>query len=209
MDHPTIEVGSILAKNERLLQRTFSTQRLGRQKYSVRLSAAELWQRQNKHLNISTTFSFTSPAPELDWFNMLKKAVSRPQIKNVLSLWKVRQDLRVGLKAFACDGFVYRPRATANLAVIAEQEPSVASFIELGQRTDRFRVCLARLHWKITEKTWRTMRSFAGLLKDELERLDFGKVALIKPITAKTKNWEDLLSDVNHHMGGTNERTAR
>lgn len=203
MDHPCLRVGTIETPDERRLQRIFSTQWHRRWKYSVRLHASDSWQREHGMLNTCGGLMFTSAPPEEDWFAAIKEMVCRPTAQNATELWRLRHDACVGLKAFLGDQFVYRPRATASFGLMTEQEPSNDSYVALSEDRDRFGLPKARLHWRITEKTWRTKRAFAVVMKAEIERLGLGRVTLIEPIVSGTKDWEDLLSDVNHHMGGT------
>src|SRR5262249_9006414 len=89
------------------------------------------------------------------------------------------------------------------LSFMTEQEPTTRSYIALSDRTDRFGTRLARVNWSITEKTWQTIRRFADEIVFEMDRLQLGHVVLRPDLRANVTNWEDCLTDVNHHMGGT------
>jgi choline dehydrogenase-like flavoprotein len=203
MDHPTLYVGTVEPTDERRLQRIFSTQWRNRWKYSVRISASETWQREHGMLNTSGGLMFATPEGRTDWFHQLKETVRRPKPAGLAKLWAARGNVAKGLRAFLGDRFVYRPGAVSTLGLMSEQEPSPDSYVALSDETDRFGLRKARLHWRISEKTWRAKRAFAHVLKDEIERLGLGRVTLNEPIAGGTRDGESLLNDVNHHMGGT------
>jgi choline dehydrogenase-like flavoprotein len=154
-------------------------------------------------LNTAGGFMFTNTSSEDDWFEMLKQSARHPTLRSVAALWKLRRDVCAGMGALLGSGFVYRPRAVASLGLTTEQEPSRESYVALSEDNDRFGLPKARLHWHISDKTWQTKRAFAPVMKAEIERLGFGWVTLIDPIVSGTKDWESLLTDTNHHMGGT------
>lgn len=204
MDHPTIRVGTIeTPPSERRLQRTFSTQWRGRWKYSVRIHAAESWQRKHRMLNTAGGFMFMHACSEDDWFEMFKKQIRHPTFRSAAALWKLRRDVCAGMGALLGSRFVYRPRAVVSLGLTTEQEPCSGSYVTLSKDNDRFDLPKARLHWHISSKTWQTKRAFSAIMKAEIERLGFGRVTLIDPIVSGSKDFESLLTDTNHHMGGT------
>lgn len=203
MDHPCLTAGEVDASDDRRLQRLFGGQRIGIRRYSVRISASDAWQRERRLLNSSASLMFAYDSARDDWLAALGNAARRPSPGNLSALWRLRRESCSGLVALIGGRFVYRPGAKALLCLMTEQEPTPESRIDLSEDPDRFGLPRARLHWRVSEKTWLAKRAFATVVKEEIERLGLGRVTLIDPILSGADNWEELLCDVNHHMGGT------
>ena len=103
---------------------------------------------------------------------------------------------------------IYKPGAAAKLLLMCEQEPSRDSYIALGEAKDRFGARKARLHWHVDASTWTTMVHFTETIAEEMERVGLGQVRLDAGLRADAPDWENRLSDVNHHMGGTRMSAA-
>jgi choline dehydrogenase-like flavoprotein len=201
MDHPTLDLGTIETGDSLRLQRQFATHRYRRWKYSVRLSAAEDWLERHSFPNISASILFI-PDSSRDWLNVVKGLLVRPLVGGCLDLFRVLPDVVLGLYYLLLRGFVFRRSARPRLSVMAEQPPSAESYIGLSDQLDQFGLPKARLHWTIDDSVVQLIRSFALVLKSELERIGFGKVILNKELFADDAKVKDSLGDVNHHMGG-------
>ena len=107
------------------------------------------------------------------------------------------------MAAYLKDKFYYKVNAVNKILVMVEQEPLTESCIMLDKERDQFDMPKASIHWEISYKTWQTVVETSTLLKKEIERLDFGRVAIHPHVNPENNDWERYLSDVNHHMGGT------
>jgi len=105
--------------------------------------------------------------------------------------------------ALVRDGFVYKRGLEPALVVMAEQEALPGSRITLGRERDGFGMPKLSLHWEVSPRTWRTVVAFCRMVKGEVERLGYGRVNLRREIAEGAEDRTDLLTDVNHHMGGT------
>lgn len=132
----------------------------------------------------------------------LKNFIRSPRPASALKMMKSSGQLAEGLWAIARTGLIYKPGAAARLSLMCEQEPSRDSYIALADAKDRFGARKARLHWRVGNSTWATMCRFTETIGEEMQRLGLGHVRLDEGLRAGTPDWENRLSDVNHHMGG-------
>lgn len=202
MDHPCIEAGQVEPMDGYRFQRAFNTQIRKGRKYSLRLSASEEWMREQGWLNVSASFLMKSKEGKFDPY---------AEMGSFRNLWGGHQErfratmvsLAATAGALLRDGFVYKRGLVPVLAVTAEQEALPESRITLGRERDRFGMPKLSLHWQVSPQTWRTVAAFCRLVKGEVERLGFGQVNLRREIAEGREDRTDLLTDVNHHMGGT------
>jgi hypothetical protein len=145
---------------------------------------------------------FRYPDGEADPFSAVKSLVGRVRIRAAADALRNSDRLFMGFLALATRRVLYKPGARANLAVMVEQEPALESTISLGEGSDRFGQPLARLDWRITDRSWRTIVRFSGELKAEVERLQLGRVRLHDFVREDEPAWLSRVADVNHHMGG-------
>jgi len=201
MDHPCIEAGRVEPADAYGFQKAFNTQVKGGRKYSLRLSAPEEWMREGGWLNVSASFLMKPADAEFDPYT---------EFRNFRNLWRTPGRLGETVASLATtagalvrDGFVYKRGTVPVLAVAAEQEALPGSRITLGRDKDRFGMPKLSLHWEISPKTWQTVVAFCRIVKGEVERLGYGRVNLRREIAEGAEDRTDLLTDVNHHMGGT------
>jgi len=201
MDHPCLEAGWVDTEDAYAFQRTFNTQIRDGKKYSVRLSAPEKWIQEGGWLNVSAGFIMKGKEGKFDPYG---------EYRNFRSLWRhpgrigeTVSSLAATAVALVRDGFVYKRGLVPALGVMCEQEALPGSRITLGPEKDRFGVPKLSLHWEISPRTWQTVVKFCRLVKEEVERLGYGKVNLRREIMEGITDGRELLTDVNHHMGGT------
>ena len=202
MEHPCCEVGEITTTNNYRLQKYFSTHVWNGKKYSIRLSSSTAFQRTDKILNCSASILFE---PSKTKFNLYDEAKLLRQKFNLGRALRISANLPIILKAAAAyynDRFFYKINADNKLILMVEQEPLAESFISLSNEVDRFGIPKAIVNWEISYKTWETVCKMCESLKLELEKNGFGAVAIHPGFYLENKNWKQLLSDVNHHMGG-------
>ena len=208
MEHPCLDAGYVEAADMTKLQEYFGTRIRGRRRYSVRLSAGPDWQERNRLLNVSASLMWLYEGGEVGPLTELKTFMRSPRPGSALKMLKSAGPLLQGLWAIARSGLIYKPGAAAKLLLMCEQEPSRDSYIALGEAKDRFGARKARLHWHIDASTWTTMVHFTQTIAEEMERAGLGQVRLDAGLRADAPDWENRLSDVNHHMGGTRMSAA-
>ena len=201
MDHPCLEAGWVETEDAYNFQKTFNTQIRSGRKYSVRLSAPEKWMQEGGRLNVSAGFLMKGKEGTFDPY---------AEYRNFRSLWRhpgrigeTVSSLAATAGALVRDGFVYKRGLVPTFGVMCEQEALPGSRITLGREKDRFGVPRLSLHWEISPRTWQTVVKFCRLVKGEVERLGYGKVNLRREIMEEIADGRELLTDVNHHMGGT------
>jgi len=202
MDHACIEVGEIGTGNAYKLQRYFNTHLHRGGKYSIRLSLAENYQKDSKTLNCSGSIMFRMPEDEFNPYREIKLFAADFKLKRLRNLFKVLPGIVISATALLQGKFYFKINALPKLIVMTEQEPLPESNISLSTEKDEFGVHKAKINWCLSKLTWETVVRSAGSIKDEIERLNFGTVKLYDHVNIEQQNWQDLLFDVNHHMGG-------
>ena len=201
MDHPCVDAGSVESARPYRLQRTFATRFAGRRKYSIRLSLSEGLARRSRLLNASASLMFVPRGGAFDpytEFRDFSRLLGNPAAFLTTSGAFARTAM-----ALLRDRFVYKHGASARLSFMCEQEPLDRSRLELHPtRKDRFGRPLLSVDWQLSPNTWRTAVTFSHALRDEFERLDIGRVRLRPEMERVDEDHSDLLTDVNHHMGG-------
>lgn len=202
MDHPCIEVGIINSKKNYRLQKYFNTHIWNGRKYSIRLSLSKTFQEENKLLNCSASIMFRPPKGTVDIYAELKSFKNDLKLKRLLKISGSLNSILKSSLAYFISRFYYKPKTTAKITLMIEQEPTKYSYISLSQNTDEFNLPQALIHWTITKNTWNTAIATANAVKKQIEDLNFGKVELYEHISSNVKDWEKYLSDVCHNMGG-------
>jgi choline dehydrogenase-like flavoprotein len=202
MEHPSLRAGRIETQDMRRLQTWLGTWLHRGRRYSTRLSAGEQWQRTHRLLNVSAAMLWLYDEGKIGPLGELRAFLRRPALSRLPELVSQSGVLAGGLWAMATTGLVYKPGVVAELGLIGEQAPSHDSYVALGQDCDRFGRRKACLNWKVSPQTWESMVAFAHLVRDQIEREGLGKVRLFDAVRRDTPDWEQQLTDVNHHMGG-------
>ncbi len=200
MDHPCVRAGTVETDQPYRLQQAFGTQVKRGRKYSVRLTAADAFVRHHRLLNLSASVMFTSGGSGFDPYQEVRdfrRLLAHPGRFLATSGALVRTGA-----ALVRDGFVYKHGAEAHVALMCEQEPTDESRLRLHPtETDRFGLPRLAVDWRISPRTWASAVAFSRALRDELARLGLGRLRL-RPEMEGDDDHTDLLSDVNHHMGG-------
>lgn len=203
MDHPCIEVGTITTNNAYRLQRLFNTHVWKDRKYSVRLSLTKNVQQRSKLLNCSASIMFQFPEDSFDPYGELKSFKKDFNLRRLVRISGSAPSIIKSTWAYIINRFYYKINAIAKIALMIEQEPSEESYISLDDKQDVFGVSKALINWNITYNTWRTAVHTAKALKTQIEDLKLGNVNLYTDIKDDIPNWNDYLTDVCHHMGGS------
>ncbi len=204
MEHPCIEVGDVAGESEYKLQKHFNTHidLKSKVKYSLRLSATSAFQKENKLLNVSAGIMFKSDVTKFDPYSEIKRNMTSLSVSGKGKLLRhLPMLIRSGFILIK-DKFYYKPGTKAKLVMMCEQEASDESRITLSNQLDEFGLPKLKLHWKITKLTWDTIVEMSRLIKTELERSGIAQIHLYDSVKSENDQWEDMLSDVNHHMGG-------
>lgn len=200
MEHPCVDAGVVESHQPYLLQRSFATHLWRRRKYSIRLSIADAMARRLRLLNVSASLLFVPKEGEFDPYREFRDV--RLLAQNPTKALATSGAFARTALALAKDRFVYKHGAAARLTLMCEQEPLDESRLSLHPtRTDIFGIPLLTVDWRVSPNTWRTAATFSRALRDEFERLRLGHVRL-RPEMEGDDDRADLLSDVNHHMGG-------
>jgi hypothetical protein len=202
MDHPCITAGYVITNNIFRLQKFFNTHIKEAKKISLRLSLSKKVQIQKELLNGSASILFEHNNATSDVFKLIKDLRNNRDLKSILRYIKYSPKILKSVFAYFMHAFLYKSDVDANLVLMLEQESIQSSFISLSDSLDELGHRIVKVNWDISDSTWKTAISLSKMVKDELERLKFGHVILDSRIEANNKHWKELLSDVNHHMGG-------
>jgi choline dehydrogenase-like flavoprotein len=202
MDHPCIKVGTVVTKHPYRLQSLFNTHVKGGRKYSIRISAAEGLQQQNRVLNGSASIMFDYPGESFDPYAEIRRFMQSRKIGSVKTLAGSANSYLFSAFAYVSGHFVYKHRANGSLVLMLEQEPIRDSYIGLSEKRDQFGIPQALINWKLNHKAWDTVMRMSTVLGEEISRLSLGQVKPEAYITKDNPDWESCLTDVNHHMGG-------
>lgn len=202
MDHPCIEAGEIETEHLYNLQRYFNTHIYNKKKYSLRMSVSEQFQKDHQILNCSGGIMFRPSKGNFNPYAELKQFQKDFNLSRLFKMRSVLKDLPLSAFAYLFKNFYYKTKVKPKLVLMIEQEPLEFSRIGLSDETDEFGQKKALIDWNISKLTWKTAVKSSFAMKNELEKLGFGKVTIYPDIDFNNNNWINLLSDVNHHMGG-------
>ena len=201
MDHPCVDAGVVETAQPYRLQQAFATHLAGRRKYSIRLSLAEALARRSRLLHASASLMFVPRQDAFDPYTEFRDF--RRLLSNPATLVATSGAFARTAAALVRDRFVYKHGAGARLTLMCEQEPLDESRLQLHPtRKDRFGRPLLSVDWKVSPNTWRTAATFSHVLRDEFERTGLGRVHLRPEMERVDEDHSDLLTDVNHHLGG-------
>ncbi|MXV52817.1 hypothetical protein GS399_17735 [Pedobacter sp. HMF7647] len=201
MDHPCITVGYVETEKQFKLQRYFNTHHINHQKISLRLSLAEKTRLKSSLLNCSVSILF-SPPSDFDLYEKVKALLKKFDLKKALSLVPFLPKFALSAYAYSLQSFFYKIKTTPEISLMVEQNAIDTSYLRLSDISDEMGLPKLEVHWDISRPTWNTVLAATSIVKEELERLGFGKVIIRPEIDPDNSGWKLLLSDVNHHMGG-------
>jgi choline dehydrogenase-like flavoprotein len=207
MEHPCIAVGTVHTQKAYQLQCSFNTHIKKQKKYSIRLSLSEQAQRKNKILNGSAGIMFQYKNEQVDPYLELKNMLHSKTFYQAFSrVGGVATNFESYFKsayAYVFQNMIYKHKAEAKLVMMLEQEPTEKSCISISREKDFFGCPKASVNWQITEKTWQTAMFLSKSIQTQLGSLFLGELNLNPEMYNENQSWASLLSDVNHHMGGT------
>ncbi len=86
---------------------------------------------------------------------------------------------------------------------MVEQPPDPQSRVTLSERKDALGMPLSRIDWQRSDLERRTVRRFAGLVRDELTRLGISTPSLPAWLQDERAEWVSCFADKAHPMGTT------
>jgi choline dehydrogenase-like flavoprotein len=202
MEHPCIQAGEIVARDDRALQSSFGTRLRHWRRFSVRLSASTEWQEKNQLLNVSAALMWLYEGNAVGPLTELRRVLARPSLSGIPAMMKNAGKAAGSIMPLLRQGLIYKPGAFARISLTSEQEPTRQSYVALSDRCDEFGDRKARLHWKVSRRSWETIVRFVDVLELEAKRTGLGQVRRAPALRFDAPDWESQLSDVNHHMGG-------
>lgn len=202
MEHPCITVGSLSTKANYKLQSIFNTKIHKGKKFSVRFSLNETVQQEQKLVNASLGLMFYYKHESLDPYVEVKKITKEKKIQGLSKIIKNFPAYIKTFYAYTIGKFIYKHKASGRAVLMLEQEPLLNSTITLSEEKDKLGMSKVILNWRISRVTWETAVYISSYFKKEFDNTSLGTLLLEKNLTAENENWEDYLSDVNHHMGG-------
>lgn len=202
MEHPCITVGSLSTKASYKLQSIFNTKINEGKKFSVRFSLNEAIQEKQKLVNASLSLMFYYKNESFDPYVEVKKINREKKIQSLSKIIKHSPAYIKTLYAYTIGKFIYKDKASGRAVLMLEQEPLLNSMITLSNEKDKLGMPKVILNWKISRVTWETAIYISNFFKKEFDKTSLGTLQLEEYMTADNENWEDYLSDVNHHMGG-------
>jgi len=203
-DHPTLRIGILHSKNPSRVKKLFGAKWHQGRLYTPRISLTPAKQRELAILNASAYVETGYPTRVLEkrmLINLAKHKLQRNHIpaatlNNLFQLFLRSSWLGVPRKSA-------KPEAQFAITLMTEQEPFAESAITLGKSRDRYGVPQARIQWRLTDNTWKTVMCFAELLKQRFELTTLGTIELLPYIENPSNLWRIYPHDSYHHMGST------
>lgn len=203
MEHPCIEFGEIQPSDRYKIQYIFNTHILALKKYSLRLSLTEDFQKTNGVLNASVSVLFKYDSETFNPYQELKSIISGFKTNRISSLIFHLKDILSTVYSIVRYGFIYKPQAKAMLTLMMEQEATVESSIGLSEELDAFLQPKAAITWQISPMNKKTLLKVCDASVKYFEANKLGTVKIHPHIYKESRDINELLSGVNHHMGGT------
>jgi choline dehydrogenase-like flavoprotein len=212
-DHPGIEIGEIVARDPKLLRRTFRPRRKSRVKYAPLLAAGDELQRRERLVNAAALVQFGGRAASDVAAKTLLRAVRRSEFgaqarrEAPAAVWALARNpapaLRAAGRRLVLRQSGFDTSGTPVLAVGGEQAPNPDSRVYLTDERDELGMRRLALDWRVTELDLRSWRRFAEVAASELERVGLGTVDLDLDRLPEDPAQVTGLVDAGHHMGTT------
>jgi choline dehydrogenase-like flavoprotein len=210
MEHPHIDVASVVLNGDRKWVKKYQLQRLGRRVVRPHLCLPEQKQRELQLVNCSCSIDI--PDAENTGYGALrriKKNIMDPFenesiLRNFALMIANPLDLAFGLYTKLTNA-MYIPHAPVprkiSLYVRGEQIPDPESRVTLSEKRDCLGLNQVKLDWRMNGEEKRTLRVMSQVLANEFERLGLGEVQLRPWLQRDAGGWPDDLRGGPHHMG--------
>ena len=204
MEHPCMDLGTIQTNDMESLQIHFSTHMVKGFKYGPRMSLTDRVQIDKELTNVSASLMFETAEGDFDPLNNLRSLTGGQKVD---AFKKIVGNFGHYLKSvvlFLKNGVVWKPYAKVRITAMCEQLSSDGSTLELDfDSPDDFGIPKLKVHWAISDSTWKSACETAQLVKAHLQEHFDVHVELRPEIEKKLDFDARIFSSVNHHMGGT------
>lgn len=209
-DHPTAQVATIEATNDKKLQAYFNYFFKGETRFLPRISMTSQYQQQEKLLAATAFVQFIPPPGGL--FEALKgiyrsfarmKMPAKKEFYNVFKNLIEINTLAKTASSYLVHRRIYTPRSTARLTIMLEQEPITESYIALSEKPDPMGLPIAQIHWTFTSLTIETLRRFCAEIESNFRKLKLGEIKWDAWIKKSDDEIRNNLIDAYHHMSST------
>jgi choline dehydrogenase-like flavoprotein len=210
-DHTASIVGLMLPNVREEFHDVFDPFYLRGYKYFPRLRLSPAWARKREVLHASIQIVIPPDADEaIDASKALVRALKTRRFDNdaVLAAQRVARrplDLfRAAWRLAVKHRGISSRRSPVWLECQSEQEPDPASRVRLDEtETDKLGMPRVRLDWRVSEKTYETIREATILAAAQFSRSGLGIVVVDDWITTMSEDWRGQIGDVYHQCGTT------
>ncbi len=203
-DHPALRIGTLHSKDPPRVLQLFGPRLHKDRLYVGKISLSPKKQQQLATLN-ATAYVDVGYRPRVlekrMLVNLFRERMQNNYIPantfNTLSQLFLKSLLAVVQRSFT------EREAEFVITMMTEQEPSAESAITLGSTRDRYGIPYAKIQWRLTENTWKTIMCFARLLKQQFESTQLGTLEFLPYIKNLSSLWRIYPHESFHHMGST------
>lgn len=217
MEHPTVQAGTITARNPQKLVDSFSPGLVGGRLVEVGISLSPERQRQTESLNAIARVAVAVGDDPTQALRELLRNLRHRRLPHTLSWYQKNRYLSERLAIIARDPLsivlngarhaLGRPKRfkldSLSLEIRTEQEPSPESRVTLGDDRDANGQRRAHLHWSLGARDKHTMQTLAHDVDREFRRLDIGEIAFAPWLDRDDLDFGADLVGGHHHMGTT------
>lgn len=207
-EHIAVRCGEIFPTSRRALQQLFDQFYIRRTKYLPKLACSEVFQRQNQILNVLGNIVFDTAAhPGIQAAKKMFNAITKgkPLEKPSQAIWDIAKD---GKELFGMAYRFYVRRRSFSpssgpiyLEAHCEQEPNPESRVSLSGEKDALGMPRAKIDWRLTDLSWKTVSVFAKMVAAEFERLGLGRITVADGLLKQQSGWQQGMTDLSHDMG--------
>jgi choline dehydrogenase-like flavoprotein len=210
MEHPHIDIGTLVLSGDRRWVRNYQLRRIGRRVIRPHFCLSEGQQRKLRLVNCSCSLDIpdgdkTSYAA----LRRLRKNILTPHensslVRDLALAIANPLDVAFGVYSkLSARRYIPRKRIPGELTlrVRTEQIPYSESRVTLSEQRDALGLRRMRLDWRLDGEEKRTMRVMADFLASEFRRLRLGEVRRRAWLDSDEDGWPDDLRGGPHHMG--------
>lgn len=211
MDHLSVRVGRFQPRNRREFSRLFAPRFIRGIQYTPRIVTTQLRQTRDRTLGAFGHWEWVLPSDSgLVLLRHLLRSIQSGRLTDLprvgfRSLIRGARDAVGVTMTLLTDRRRYVPAdAEIFLRVDTEQKPDRESRLYLSDAPDQFGLPRVIIDWRISDAERWTVKRTASLLREELARLELGKLELSPDPFHDSTPWEASdRADSFHMMGGT------
>ena len=209
-DHIGIYGAQLIPRDFAAFQHMFSNVLVGKQKYLPKLALSESLQINETLLhvngNIACQSDDDSPFTHLKnaYSNLRSNGLGREAIRSIIKASSTPVQLLRILDSYYIKHRKYFPKdARFFLIANCETEPTATSSLALSSQTDALGMPKAKINWKLTELSKRSLRVYYEAVKTELDRLGVAQTIIKPQLLDSSEQWKSHCYSLYHHMGST------